>query len=320
MRVVIEPQVEDSNARKLRMGPNQQVRVGGTAWAEFAVPDPQLAEIHFILETDQDKCVVRENAKGKGVYVNGVRVHEAILKHGDDLFAGSTHFRVALEDTADGTSRIGKRTAAEVELAQSSAPRLRPDAPATKRSTSEPKHDRRFAGRMCKSGLACFQELRLLPSEVAGRLSKSAPAFVVVNTARVEPPLAAQFDQSASLVSADQTARGSAFSVRLQPIENATQLAQIDSLWGRDAAIIAFSRQPMADLAAALKRHVTWFVAPSVLRTQLDQADRKFVSNLVGLFDAVLIESQGGADWLVYSRADKSSAWVSAGFPATITL
>lgn len=319
MRVVIEPQVEDS--RKLRMGPNQQVRVGGTAWAEFAVPDPQLAEVHFILETDQDKCIVRENADGKGVYVNGVRVHEAILKHGDDLFAGSTHFRVALEETTPAKARPGKRTAAQVQVEHSPAPLMHAAAPAaSKKLAPEPKHERRYAGRMCKSGLACFQELRLMPSEVAGRLSKSAAAFVVVNTARLEPALAAKFDASASLVSADQTARGSVFSVRLQTLEDANQLAIIDSLWGMNAAIVGFSRQPMSQVTSAVKRHVTWFVSPSVLRTQLDQADRKFVAHLVGLFDAVLVESDGAMDWMVYSRAEKSSPWISAGFPATITL
>lgn len=338
MRVVIEPQSEgEPGRRKLWLGPNQQVRVGRTEWAEFSVADPELADIHFVLETDNVRCTVRNSEAANGIFVNGVAVREAVLKHGDDLLAGSTHFRVAVDDTLPvakkrSASRLPQIASAPAKsVGRSSALRIVAVDPGVTRTAAVPCSpvagitlpetvrvggaQRKYSGTLCPSGMARFQEVRLKPGELVQRLGRHAAPFLVINATRLEKELLDQFAGAINLVSPERSNAGSPLLVLFLPIKTADQLRIVESLWGGDQLIVGFSRQPLSQVASGLSLQLSFFLAPSVLRSHLDHSERRVVSKLIGLFDAAMVETEDGDDWLVYTHPEGPSPWVSAGFP-----
>src|SRR5438128_2103473 len=65
--------------------------------ADLSLPgDPLLSGTHFVVECEQDRCLLRDLESVQGTFVNGARVTEVVLRNGDQIIAGSTTFAVSL--------------------------------------------------------------------------------------------------------------------------------------------------------------------------------------------------------------------------------
>lgn len=102
MRAIVEILSGLHTGRKLEVFPGRQLRFGRTAKSDLALTDDSyLSSIHFGLESDGDKCVLFDLGSSNGTFLNGTRVSQATLQHGDSISAGQTNFLVHLYSDAE---------------------------------------------------------------------------------------------------------------------------------------------------------------------------------------------------------------------------
>ncbi|MBX3444913.1 MAG: hypothetical protein KF774_21110 [Planctomyces sp.] len=98
MKVVVETRSGRRNGHRIWLSARQQVRVGRTEWAEFCVPDDRsMADVQFVLECGGRGCRIRNLSGDRPLWVNGMRVEQHSLVHGDLIRAGSTEFLVTIQ-------------------------------------------------------------------------------------------------------------------------------------------------------------------------------------------------------------------------------
>lgn len=90
MRVVLTVESGTHAGKSITLEPGQKALVGKASWAELCLDDPQLAGRHFSVECDGHRCKLVDMKSAKGTFVNGGRVAEAVLQHGDRILAGQT--------------------------------------------------------------------------------------------------------------------------------------------------------------------------------------------------------------------------------------
>ncbi len=75
--------------------------VGRSKKAHFQLPakDRYFSRMHFMVEAKPPRCRLTDLGSRNGTYVNGQRVRSADLRHGDQIKAGHTVLRVAVEET-----------------------------------------------------------------------------------------------------------------------------------------------------------------------------------------------------------------------------
>jgi hypothetical protein len=98
MRVILRIATGPLIGRNVLLLPGQSVQVGRTEFADFAVPhDGQMSSVHFALRCDSEGCRVQDLHSTNGTRVNGERIVEQVLHHGDTIVAGQTTFTVQIE-------------------------------------------------------------------------------------------------------------------------------------------------------------------------------------------------------------------------------
>ena len=101
MRVVLKVADGPYEGRTVLLHTGQSVKVGRTEWADFSLPhDNRISSVHFAVECERQRCVVRDLDSTNGTTVNGAAVIETELQDGDVIVAGSTRFQVTVELTA----------------------------------------------------------------------------------------------------------------------------------------------------------------------------------------------------------------------------
>src|SRR4051812_39012010 len=73
--------------------------VGRSQQAHFRLPkvDPYFSRVHFVVEVNPPACRLTDMNSRNGTKVNGRRVTTADLADGDEIKAGHTFLRVAIE-------------------------------------------------------------------------------------------------------------------------------------------------------------------------------------------------------------------------------
>lgn len=98
MRITLEVSKGPDLQRKLWLCPGQAIVVGRTEAAEFVVPDdPKMSSVHFSISWVDSEFRVRDLNSTNGTTLNGKRLDESTLHDGDEVIAGSTHFKVSIE-------------------------------------------------------------------------------------------------------------------------------------------------------------------------------------------------------------------------------
>jgi len=99
MQAVLEIQSGSLVGQTIRLEPGRSVRVGRTSLADFVVAeDRHMSGVHFVVECDENGCVLRDPGSSNGTLVNGRKVTTALLANGDMVFAGETTFSVQIID------------------------------------------------------------------------------------------------------------------------------------------------------------------------------------------------------------------------------
>lgn len=107
MRLVLEIQSGSSLGRSITVERGHSVRVGRTPLADFVVAsDPHMSGVHFVIECDNNGCILRDPGSSNGTLVNGRRVTTTLLANGDMLIAGETTFSVRVMDDKPETPPV----------------------------------------------------------------------------------------------------------------------------------------------------------------------------------------------------------------------
>ena len=67
------------------------------AHLQLSYDDPYFSRRHFVVEVNPPRCRLLDLKSRNGVSVNGSRASVCELRHGDEVRAGHTLFRVAVE-------------------------------------------------------------------------------------------------------------------------------------------------------------------------------------------------------------------------------
>jgi len=100
MRVLLEFRSGSLTGTKISLKPGQPFCIGRTSKAHQSFPDDNgMSGVHFEVKSDEKGYRIRDLASSNGSFVNDVRVAEPILKDGDKIVVGKTHFSVGVEQS-----------------------------------------------------------------------------------------------------------------------------------------------------------------------------------------------------------------------------
>lgn len=300
MRVVLQAETGRRAGHRIWLGANQRVFVGGTEWAEFAVPgDPQLADVQFVVESDYEHCHIRNVHPEQALFVNGIKTQSRTLVNGDIVTAGSTRFCVGIQESP------------EIELRQEaiSANSLRPGAP-----------EMQYRFERCESGLLRFfgDDASQPPSEIARLLTQLYNFYLVAHMqkAALELPrhLARVVDLSVrGEVDVSQLNPDSL--VMLSPSDSVERFQLLDMGWNRDAIIGIFATGERPAVIKSLLRSTLWVYPAHIIRDQLTAGTGTFLHDLFKGIKAILIEAPSSGGWEVFANPEVDPLWMQLGFP-----
>ena len=70
----------------------EQLVVGRSKQANVVIDSPELSRRHLLLCKEGNEYVVRDLNSRNGVYLNGIKIHSAVLRGGDTLQVGNIAF------------------------------------------------------------------------------------------------------------------------------------------------------------------------------------------------------------------------------------
>lgn len=73
---------------------------------EIQLLDPEVSRRHFLIRVEGDDHLISESQAANGVYVNGQRVKEHKLQHGDQIRVGATELVYSRKDEDDRTDEV----------------------------------------------------------------------------------------------------------------------------------------------------------------------------------------------------------------------
>ncbi len=98
MGVILEVKSGPLAGQKIALLTGHTLLVGRAAGrAQFAFPDDTfMSGVHFAVECAPQGCRVQDRKSSNGTFLNGARVHEAMLANGDEIKGGQTIFTVKI--------------------------------------------------------------------------------------------------------------------------------------------------------------------------------------------------------------------------------
>ncbi len=98
MPIFLEVQSGPRKGQRIRLNPGQALRIGRTAKSDLAIAEDSLMSgIHFAVECGENACQVRDLNSRNGTSLNGKKVMQSALQHGDRIVAGGTTFLLQIE-------------------------------------------------------------------------------------------------------------------------------------------------------------------------------------------------------------------------------
>ena len=303
MRIVLNLFDDQACSRKYWLRDQQVARIGSTHWADFAVPDdPHMSGVHFLIRVTESDCLIRDLNSRNGTLVNGEKVDRLrSLRDGDLIMAGQTMFAVELDDQSPAWKTAAPRTECQHETLVTetvvSGPRFVPELSKMV-----------YSRHQFESGVTVFHSIcnDAHPENAARQLIKHRCGYFVVNmsafTRSSLPPTLGRVDMLND-------------EIGLIQVQANTEIDEIvQTSWGKDATVFIGSTGDPAAVMNQLRSVVSAFSHPSVLRSQLTTAPNVYVSTLLNLVDAVLIERQDGTGWEIYSLLESNDNWKQLGF------
>jgi predicted component of type VI protein secretion system len=115
VQVLLQIIAGPATGRRFRLRQGQIATVGRTEWSDFSVPDAEMADVHFQLQCDAYRCLVRRVDGKLETQHNGAPVDEARVRDGDRISAGATVIRVMLDGAPDFDPDGGTNGEADAE-------------------------------------------------------------------------------------------------------------------------------------------------------------------------------------------------------------
>ncbi|GIW87433.1 MAG: hypothetical protein KatS3mg108_1757 [Isosphaeraceae bacterium] len=107
MNIVLEVISGPQQGREYVFDRHATFSVGRSPETTFPVPDdPFFSRHHFLIEFNPPLCLLKDTGSTNGTKVNGQRVTEVRLRHGDVISAGKSAFRIRVEGTSERLSLI----------------------------------------------------------------------------------------------------------------------------------------------------------------------------------------------------------------------
>ena len=327
MHVTLEILSGPRAGRKTRLGAGQELRVGRTEWADFAVPeDSHLSGVHFAVFADANACYLEDLGSSNGTFVNGQAVSERIaLRGGEEILAGQTRFALRV-DAASQTPGAESRTAGAESPA--AAPPTKPAvvaatvprAPVAATYTVEP----------CDSGLTlCRGGIeQIAPADLAASLAAPHRLFLIVDFRKLgmaRPPELVTASHLFDWLPPEAAEQVSPVVFGADECE--AWRAIVEEAWGADGVICLFVRGDREALVHHLRRSLRaktrredagggmlGFCWPSVMSLLLAHGPPHLVDPLLEGIDAVLVELPDlPQTWQVFGRAKVADLLERAG-------
>lgn len=299
MRVVLQAESGGRAGHRIWLGANQRVFVGGTEWAEFAVPgDPNLADVQFVVESDHNYCRIRNLQVSRALFVNGTEVLERTLVDGDIVTAGATRFSVVIQETM----AIAKKQAAIRR-------KFRSD------SASVP-----YRVTQCESGLVEFTgaNRETAAINVARLLAEQNSLFLLLHVSRSGVPLPRALERATDLFGRGElpVAECIQFSpIILSDKDPVDRFELVQQGWAKDAVVGIFASIDRETLLKNLQRATLWLCPPSVIRGHLATGTPSSVKEAMRGIKSVLMESDNPLEWNVFADPESAPLWSQLGFP-----
>jgi hypothetical protein len=313
MRVILEVISGPAAGRRVRLTADQELRVGRTEWADFAVPqDSLMSGVHFAVRSEAAGCSLTDLGSRNGTLVNGQPVTAPIrLRAGDEIQAGDTRFAVRIE----GESPVAPAVAGDTASLPTPAERAAESAP-----TPRPAQEAHFSTETCASGLTLCRghAEQLPPGDLAGLVSQQIPLYLIVDFRKLGMPPPGDLTERVYLFSwlpPEAVAMASPWIIAAQ--DTAEWKTLIAQGWGSDAVVCLFSRQDKPVLVEHLRDAVRvkgkrgemsggvlGFCWPSVLAMLLAYSQPNLVRRLLTGIEAVLVELPDLPEtWQVYGES-----------------
>lgn len=280
MQILLQVLAAHHRRGRLWLRQNQEVRIGRSDWADFAVPgDPHLAEEHFKVICQPECCRLVDLSRSPGTYVNGVRVVQRTLADGDAIRAGRTEFAVYID--VSSRPRVLRKHEGQRSVAML-------------RYTPRRGHEPRTVAQSIDSA----GDL----ATVVDALSALGRAYAAVNERTLRLSVSTFGLPGEDLLAELPDVVRTHHSLWLVPFPAALPPRELlASLWGRDGLTIVFSHLGTSELASHLRHVAPSFLSAALLRRQLLSAPATFVQQLLAGLNAVLVEGERPGNWLLFS-------------------
>ncbi len=128
MQLVMQRMEGEQAGRRILLRPGQAASVGRTEQADYSFPDdPEMSAMHFTLRCLDRRWQVEDLHSTGGTWVNGERISQALLAHGDRVRAGRSVFVVQLGGQPVAPGQSARETARESATLRSTGVAAVPD-------------------------------------------------------------------------------------------------------------------------------------------------------------------------------------------------
>lgn len=324
LRVILEVTNGPYSGRKAWLRAGQVLKIGRTERADFTVPhDKNMSSLHFTLECDQDVCRVKDAESANGTSVNGEKVTESFLKHGDEIGAGSTKFKINIE---------GSREVA-VDMSGSRTVRLTEDLGLPKHAGPAPsKQPPLFRERNCLTGLVALEGAAAepTPAQIAQILWKLGTMYLIVDFNRMALERPAELTTPEYIYDwLPPEIAGEHSPILLSSSDPVDPYGVIGSTWGQAGLVVLFTKWERAKLLDHLRgvirgktradgrvsrNAMVGICWPDLLGSMLRDSLAGSRDYLFSPFEAVLLEGTEPVVWQVLVRPATLSTCLKIGF------
>lgn len=103
---------------------------------EIQLLDPEVSRRHFLIRVEGDDHMISESQAANGVYVNGQKVKEHKLQHGDQIRVGATVLVYSRQGEDDQTDEVQHQRHGERRIREGGTVLQNPGSPETNRQVS----------------------------------------------------------------------------------------------------------------------------------------------------------------------------------------
>lgn len=285
MQVVLQLETGSHSGQRVVCGPDQRVRVGQTAAADFAVHDDSIiSRLHFLIASTPRGAIIQDLASESGTFLNGRRVVEADVADGDQVRAGRSLFRVTFRGV-DPPPRIPTARRVREKSFPSKVPSV-------------------------------FGSESVFPlSEAIATLRTTLPLHLAVNLKRAQLPVELAGD-SADFFALDELPADlrAANSLSLVSSESPRFTELEPQLRDKDAACYLFGVGDTEELQERFRFVIGWFSRPSILRRQLGEGSSTLRDRLFSCGEVLLCQDEENDGWCGFKNPASENSWQEFGF------